>query len=115
MFKKILRSWVFWLTFIGIIGAMGGIWYPILGIPSACFLITSAVIQGYENVKAQEHIQKLYAEAIQQIEESRKGLVLSIEEMRVQTMWSEPHVPPQWQSQYLISWAYAHSNSTGGT
>ncbi len=86
MYNKTLRSWVFWFTFIGIILATGGIWYPILGIPSAFFLIASAMIQGYENEKAQEHIQKLHAEAIQQIEESRKALLLSIDEMRAQTM-----------------------------
>jgi hypothetical protein len=30
------------------------------------------------------------------------------------TIWSEPNLPHQGQSQYLISWAYAISNSTGG-
>ncbi len=29
-------------------------------------------------------------------------------------LWSEPNLPHQWQSQYLISWAYAISNSIGG-
>src|SRR5438132_971938 len=86
MFNKILLSWVFWLTVIGITCATGGIWYAPLGILSACFLITGAVIQGVENVKAQEHIQKLHAEATQQIEESRKALLLSLEETRAQTM-----------------------------
>jgi len=86
MFKKILLSWVFWLTVIGIMCATGGIWYSPLGILSAFFLISGAVIQGVENVKAQEHIQKLHAEATQQIEESRKALLLSLEETRVRTM-----------------------------
>jgi len=86
MFNKILLSWVFCLTVIGNTCATGGIWYAPLGIISACFLITGAVIQGVENVKAQEHIQKLHAEATQQIEESRKALLLYLEETRAQTM-----------------------------
>jgi hypothetical protein len=75
MFKKILRSWVFWVAVL--IGLLGGasFWLPYLGILIALLTIVSAVLQGYENQRTQEEITTRHVDAIAQIQRTQEDII----------------------------------------
>lgn len=74
MFKKILRSWVFWIAvLIALLGA-ASFWFPYLGISIAALTVISAILQGYENQHTQEDINTKHTQAISQIQMTQEDM-----------------------------------------
>ncbi len=97
MFKKILRSWVFWIAvLIALLGA-ASFWFPYLGIPIAALTVVSAVLQGYENQRTQEDIQTKHTQAITQIQISRDDAIKHIEQVR-----KEERFITKWATRLLV-------------
>lgn len=101
MFKKILRSWVFWVAvLIALLGA-ASFWFPYLGLPIAALTVISAVLQGYENQRTQEDINTKHIEAITQIQSSRDDALKHIEIAR-----KEERFITKWATRSLVGIVY---------